>query len=347
MTTPTRNARYCEVFVISGFFQPEAFVWNTWSVNECPADCWDGLTTNEIAEIAAASGIPQVRGAEKNGPRYWTMDNIQATQPPGATFNFDCLGCKQVAVLPLSGSEVSGFKPPYEDQTVNRNTIYTFNANEPLFMLTNPQGQAYVMQSYTTMVDSSLTYDQLANLKSQLTLPQGWDYKVGTCKSNFTLQANGTTVVVQDNLRNTYQKVANSIANQDPLTCSGGSSSSSSLWWLWLILGLILAFIIIFVIFYLVRNSWSSAPAAAYVYEQPQQVMVQQQVVSTPVQARPATPIVLDKAHSVNFTVTPYQIVQPPPPPPMSQVTIPVPVPPGSGVMINGTPYVTSQSAVQ
>ena len=63
------STRYCEVLL------PEVAgdtaiisVFNTVGLNECPAELWDALDTEQIAEAQ------EVFLAVLNGPRFWTID---------------------------------------------------------------------------------------------------------------------------------------------------------------------------------------------------------------------------------------------------------------------------------
>lgn len=50
---------------------PEATVYNTFPLNDCPADLWDALDADALArEYGAAAAL-------LNGPRYWLMSGIE------------------------------------------------------------------------------------------------------------------------------------------------------------------------------------------------------------------------------------------------------------------------------
>ena len=63
--------RYGEVLLVriadSG---PEATVYNTFPLNDCPAELWDRLDAQAIAADNGAAA------ALLNGPRYWLMSSI-------------------------------------------------------------------------------------------------------------------------------------------------------------------------------------------------------------------------------------------------------------------------------
>ena len=101
-----------------------------------------------------------------------------------------------------------GVSGGYTAQTVQRNTVYVFKANRPVFELVSPTGQVYVMQSYTLAYDPKLNLKLLQNVKymtAKNKMPKGWVYRTRVLKKDLTLTASGTTQVVNDQLRNTYQ----------------------------------------------------------------------------------------------------------------------------------------------
>jgi hypothetical protein len=94
----------------------------------------------------------------------------------------------------------------YAPSLVQRDTVWIYHAGQPIFELTDPQGNVYIMQSYAQMADRTLTIAQLPNLASKLKLPSGWGYKTETPSSELALASNGTATIVNDDLYNSYQK---------------------------------------------------------------------------------------------------------------------------------------------
>jgi hypothetical protein len=254
-----RGQKYCEILILRGFQNPVGDVWSTWGLNDCPSSCWDTITQADAIDSARQMGITQVRGVTLNGPRWWTLDKIVDNGTVGPTGMIDCLLMRQLATLPLSNQQViTGENPPYQEQTIERNTTYTYNRGEPMFVLVH-NGDYYVMQSFTTLVDPNLTLNQLPTLGSsgQLSLPSGWSYEVITCNnSDFTLETNhGSAIVIQDNLKNSYQKVNSSITNFNLTTCETSTSDTNSWWWWWILFIILIIFLILWV-FFLLRNGY-------------------------------------------------------------------------------------------
>jgi hypothetical protein len=63
----------------------------------------------------------------------------------------------------------------------------------------------WVMQAYSNIVDSNLTYEELQTLDKKLQPPTGWKYRVKVLDQDLMIQAvNGHARIVQDDLENTY-----------------------------------------------------------------------------------------------------------------------------------------------
>jgi hypothetical protein len=63
------------------------------------------------------------------------------------------------------------------------------------------------MQSYSQIIDPSLSYADLATLGSRLKPPKGWEYRTRTLTADLVAQAQGEAHVLQDELQNTYQRL--------------------------------------------------------------------------------------------------------------------------------------------
>jgi hypothetical protein len=137
------------------------------------------------------------------------IDSAQGSdesQFDGKTFVFGGIEMAQKGQLTASaGTPVVG-NQFFTPNVVNRTTVWTYKAGRPVFELTAPNGDVYIMQSYSQIADKTLTYEQLANLSSKLTLPDGWTYATRTLTEDLQVTANGTAYVVNDNLYDSYQR---------------------------------------------------------------------------------------------------------------------------------------------
>src|SRR6201996_5268048 len=67
--------RYGEVLLVTpGEAGPQANVYNSFPLNDCPAELWSAL---DAQAIATENGVA---AALLNGPRYWLMNSIEKEQ---------------------------------------------------------------------------------------------------------------------------------------------------------------------------------------------------------------------------------------------------------------------------
>lgn len=197
-----RDARYCELVAVhvtrEGLL---ASVFNTLGFDDCPADKWDALTRRDLLRQFDTLAVVM------NGPRHFIMDGITASgdTKTGEIITVGGIVFAKRAEVSLSLHQAMG--PSYTEQTIDRETTYRFDAGKPVFQLTAPDGAVYVMQSYAQIVDPALSYADLPGLGSRLKPPAGWSYGTRTPQQDLLLAAKGTAIVIQDELKNTYQKV--------------------------------------------------------------------------------------------------------------------------------------------
>jgi hypothetical protein len=195
-----RDVRYCEVVLLKadtdGLY---AEVWNTMGRSECPQDEWEAIDTAAIAaEYGAATALA-------NGPRYWTLDSIDATvQMTAPVTVFGAIEMFLGATVDLGAGLPS--TAPYTQRPVARDTVFYFDAGTEVYELTDPDGAVYVMQSYSQKLDPTLSADQLAGLGARLKLPAGWTFSTRVLDAELEVRdVDGIAVVVQDDFENTYQ----------------------------------------------------------------------------------------------------------------------------------------------
>lgn len=189
--------RYGEVLLVRmGESGPQAAVYNSFPLNDCPAQLWDRLDAEAIAKEHGAVA------ALLNGPRYWLMSGIEKhAAGPQETATFGGIDMIQQAVVQLSSMNPA----PYGVNRVDRKAIFIFAAGCPVFELVDPDGQRWVMQSWSQTVDKNLTLDDLPGLASRLHLRKGWSYQTRTLSS--PLRVDTTTRdahVTQDDVANSY-----------------------------------------------------------------------------------------------------------------------------------------------
>lgn len=204
VTTDLRDARYCEMIPVTREGTTlTAWVYNTLGFNDCPDDLWQAITEDEVKEAYNALE------ANLNGPRHWVLDEIGAQQG-GVTTSKETwfFGGIQMALRAQVDTSLrqGSVGQMYTVNTVTRQTTWKYEAGQPVFELTDPQGSVYTMQSYSQIVDPDLSYDDLADLGSRLQLPEGWSYGTRILDEPLDVVADGTAYVVDDDLYNAYQR---------------------------------------------------------------------------------------------------------------------------------------------
>lgn len=188
MSAPERvtglsGQRYGEVLLVTpGEAGPQATVYNSFPLNDCPAELWSALDPQALAtEHKAATAL-------LNGPRYWLMNAIEkAPQGPPVTKTFGGIEMLQQATVLLSSMNPA----PYTVSQVSRNTVFVFNAGEEVYELQDPKGQRWVMQTWSQVVDPNLSRADLPKLGERLNLPAGWSYHTRVLTSELRDQPGG------------------------------------------------------------------------------------------------------------------------------------------------------------
>ncbi|MEM8892215.1 MAG: haloalkane dehalogenase, partial [Bacteroidota bacterium] len=197
-----RNFRYGEViptFDCGGDLITEVYV--TMSFNDCPEDQWYMLNADDLESQLGAVNI------NLNGPRHWLVNQSEQNSNSGGGVNqkISTFGSLQMQLR----AQISGVidDNPYGENPVERFTTYTFQAGNEIYKLVNPNGEEYIMQSYSRKINPDLTIDDLPSLGASLNLPSGWTYVTETLSADLVLVAHGIAIVIQDELQNSYQKI--------------------------------------------------------------------------------------------------------------------------------------------
>ncbi|OIN81563.1 hypothetical protein K3U93_13920 [Mycobacterium malmoense] len=195
--TDLAGKRYGEVLLLTpGEAGPQATVYNSFPLNDCPAELWSALDAQAIAaENGAAAAL-------LNGPRYWLMNAIEkAQQGPQVTKTFGGIEMIQQATVLLSSMNPA----PYIANKVNRHTVFVFNAGQEVYELIDPEGRRWVMQTWSQIADPNLKREDLPGLASRLDLPKGWDYRPRVLANELRVDTKTQAAqVLQDNLTNSY-----------------------------------------------------------------------------------------------------------------------------------------------
>jgi hypothetical protein len=89
-----------------------------------------------------------------------------------------------------------------------RSDTFTFNRGTEVYLLDAPDGEVFVMQSFTRHWDPALSEDNLGHLGGRLDLPDGWGFRTETLDQDLEVSSaehDNLAHVLQDNLHNAYQ----------------------------------------------------------------------------------------------------------------------------------------------
>jgi hypothetical protein len=194
-----RGKPYNEFLVVYRYFnQIRAGVYNDTGKTYISEKDFAKIDTNAIKKQFGAMTVI------KNGPRFWTMDEITGyyNGTPKTIAGYEM---NQPGILNLSLTDLKN-RSAYSIHKVNRKTTYTFRKGEKVYELVSDKNEVYTMQSGSREIDKSLTIADLDTLGARLKLPKGWSYRVRTLDQDVTYQINGTAYVIQDELNDSYQK---------------------------------------------------------------------------------------------------------------------------------------------
>jgi len=198
------DVRYCEVIPV--FRDGVSFnveVYNTITLNDCPAVLWSQLKSDDLSQQLDAIQV------KLNGPRYWVMNRAEGggDTVSGKVVDFGGIQMRQLATLNLKLWQINTGDKPYEEMTVQRSTVFVYSKGTTVYELINPKGDVYLMQSYAQIVDPNMNLQKLDQLGVRLKLPKGWSYRTRVLSQELRLKANGKAHIIQDDFQNTYQKV--------------------------------------------------------------------------------------------------------------------------------------------
>ncbi len=198
-----RGSRFCEVGLITGTSRENAVanIWNTTGACDPTPEQFDALHADDIAHENRALR------AWLNPVRNWTFDRLDVWEAGGdKTFGGitgTWIGVAGAATM-AQATVQDGYYPVY----VYRNDTFTFNKGSQVYVLDAPDGEVFVMQSFTRHWDPTLSEDNLARLASRLDLPSGWGFRAEMLDQDLEVSSSShdnLAHVVQDNLHNVYQ----------------------------------------------------------------------------------------------------------------------------------------------
>jgi hypothetical protein len=202
-----RNYAYCEIAPVIGKGpQAVAQFYNTSQAGDCPPDKFSALDAKKLA-AELHSDLVYLNPTPQSARRHWVMDQLWAFVA-GETVDFH--GVKAIWVAAMTPEDMTGLlKGPFTPGQIQRASKYLYAAGSAVFLLRQPDGKAWVMQSYATEVDAALTFETLSQIGTRLALPEGWRFETKTLTSDLTIDPRkapeSKAHIIRDNLHNVYE----------------------------------------------------------------------------------------------------------------------------------------------
>jgi hypothetical protein len=200
-TANLSGKRYGEVLLVTpGEVGPQAAVYNSFGLNDCPGELWAALDAQAIATENGAATVLL------DGPRYWLMNEIEKpTQGPRIIKTFG-----GIEMVLESQTLLSAMNPaPYTANQVHRHSVSTFNAGEEVYELHDPALRRWLMQTWSQIVDPTLSRSDLPGLGERLDLPKGWTYQSRTLTAPLSIDTTTHAAqILRDDLTNSYSLLA-------------------------------------------------------------------------------------------------------------------------------------------
>jgi hypothetical protein len=198
-----RGYQFCEVGLITGSSQDTAIanIWNTTGVCDPTPEQFDALDADTIARENGAVS------AWLNPVRSWMFDRLDVWEA-GDDKAFGSIRGTWTGVAGAATMIRATVQDSYQPGYMYRNSTSTFNKGSQVYVLDAPDGEVFVMQSFTRHWDPALSEEHLAHLASRIALPSGWGFRAEMLDQDLEVTAahhDNLAHVVQDNLHNVYQ----------------------------------------------------------------------------------------------------------------------------------------------
>lgn len=198
-----RAYRFCEIGLITGTSQDNAVanIWNTTGVFDPTPEQFATLDAYVLARQTQSLTV------WLNPVRHWMFDEFDVWEV-GNDRDFGGITATWMGVVGAEVMMKATVHGSYFPGYIHRNNAFTFNEGSEVYLLDSPDGEVFVMQSFTALFDGSLTKDNLAQLGTKLAVPDGWAFRAKTLDRDLkvsTVETGHLAHVLQDNLHNTYQ----------------------------------------------------------------------------------------------------------------------------------------------
>jgi hypothetical protein len=215
------GTRYTEILLVFGNALTRNYmagVYNSAGLNganpagggdSSPAVILDKIDMKRVKEDNSALS------AIKNGACLWTVDHIGVKA--GKERDFQGLKARWVMWFPIPEELREGKDLSYAVMHAHRDTSMGIRKGSRAYILDDPQGNSWVMKSASLIKDSNQKFEDLKDLGSRLKVPAGWKFRSPILEQDLDFMTdNGKTMITQDDLGNTYDRVGGAYSNYKP-----------------------------------------------------------------------------------------------------------------------------------
>jgi hypothetical protein len=197
-----RGYSFCEVCLIgeTGHEISIANIWDTTGSSDPTPEQHDALDAESVAREHGAAR------AWLNPLRHCVFDRLDVWEV-GEDRTFGGIAGTWTSVADAADTAKSMIQGSYHPRYVYRNNTFTYNAGREVYLLVAPDGEVFVMHSYSRHVDTTLRDDNLAHLGGRLDLPEGWGFRAERLDQDLEVSSSRANLahILYDNLDNAYQ----------------------------------------------------------------------------------------------------------------------------------------------
>ena len=198
-----RGYRFCEVGLITGTSQDNAIanIWNTTGACDPTPEQFGAL------DAAAIARDNRALRAWLNPVRHWMSDHLDVWEA-GIDMTFGSITGTWMGVTGAATMMQATVQGSYDPGYLYSTSTFAFSKGSKVYLLEAPDGELFVMQSFTRHWAPALTEDNLAHLAGRLDLPAGWGFRAEVLSHDLEVSSgkhDNLAHVVQDNLHNVYQ----------------------------------------------------------------------------------------------------------------------------------------------
>jgi hypothetical protein len=175
--------------------------YNSTGVDDCTPEQFAALDQKKIISETGS------REAFLNPSRYWVMDDFWCNEA-GVERTFGDIKMTWMGVVPVEELEKAVTKGHYVPGYIYRNSQYKFNKGSEVYLLDTPDGEVFVMQSFTNFVQKEVDVNHIKDVGRLLHLPPGWKFRTVVLDRDLIVNQDKTNYlahVFQDDLKNAYQ----------------------------------------------------------------------------------------------------------------------------------------------